>query len=85
MTFDAATLEAIRNAARVVIDHTAYQAIRADASDVAEFVAHEVIDLVEWCSPTPDLHTPVAKLVLDSATYPAGVRLAVCSYFNLPY
>jgi hypothetical protein len=85
MTFDIETLKRIQFAARTVIEHAAYQTTRAEAEDNAEFIAHEVIDLTEWCSPSPDLCVPVAKLVLDSVTYPAGVRLAVCSYFNLPY
>ena len=85
MTFDAATLEAIRTAAALVVEHAAYQAAKVDAGDNPEFIAGEIIDLVEWCSPGPDLHTPVAKLVLDAGDWPQGVRLPVCRHFNLPY
>ena len=85
MTFDAATMESIKASAKLVLEHSQYQAKRADATDIPEYLALEIIDLVEWCSDNPDLHSPVAKLVLDSGTFPQGVRLPVCRHFNLPY
>lgn len=85
MTFDVETVRKIQSAAKLVLEHTNYQATRANASDVPEFVAGEILDLVEWVSPSPETQANVAKLVLDNGNFPQGVRLPVCRHFNLPY
>lgn len=75
----------IRQAIDVVISQVKIQAKKNDALDIPEFIASEIIDLVEYCSPEIAMQQAVAKAVLDSGDWPNGTDAPVKKHFNLPY
>jgi hypothetical protein len=85
MTFTVAEIESIKQAAQAVIDITTYEAAKIDCLDNPEYLASEIIALVEWTSTKVEHNNAVAKLVLDSYNWPMGVSLPVKEQFNMPY
>jgi hypothetical protein len=75
----------IRQAIDVVISQVKEQAKKNDAMDIPEFIASEIIDLVEWCTPEAEMQVAVAKAVLDQGDWPQGTDIPVKRHFSLPY
>jgi hypothetical protein len=78
-------LEQIKVAATSVIDIVLYEAAKVDATDNPEYLASEIIALVEWSSRAIAHNGAVAQLVLNSYPWPNGVGVEVKAQFNLPY
>jgi hypothetical protein len=85
MTFTVADIAAIQKACQSVIDVTIHEASINDCLDNPEYLASEIVALVEWCSMSIAHNGAVAKLVLDSYPWPMGVSVEVKAQFNLPY
>ena len=83
--FTSEQLELIEQTAKLVSNHTVYQATRVEALDNKAFCAYEIIDLVEQCSASIDFQSAIAKLVLESYAWPQGTEYHVKLYFGLPY
>jgi len=78
-------LEQIKKAAQSVIDMTVYNATRFDCMDNPDYLASEIIALVEWTSAHIEHNSAVARMALDSYPWPNGVSVEVKAQFNLPY
>ena len=85
MVFNVADIQSIKHAAETVISQATYQATRFDCLDNPEYLACEIIALVEWCSASINHNGAIAKLVLESYPWPQGVAIEVKAQFNLPY
>jgi hypothetical protein len=70
---------------QTVVEHTLYQASQVDALDNPEYLACEIIDLSQWCSPNLDWPQHIANKVLSSYNWPLGVYYPVKQFFGLAY
>ena len=64
-----------------------FNADKADARDIPEFISYEVIDLIEIKVP-PKIQKQASILVLEnlpSSHKPTGVEKLVRKHFDLPY
>jgi len=84
-TFTSEQVKGIKESAQRVTDLVLDSAKRIEALDCPQYLAVEIMALVEWCSPTIDQQSAVAKTVLDSYAWPCGVAYNVKAHFNLPY
>jgi len=70
---------------RKVIYHTIQDAKNKDCLDNPYHCAVEIIDLIEWLSPTVGDQKKIANLVLRGYNWQEGTGIEVRKYFNLLY
>ena len=78
-------IEELRKIVDSVISMTCYNADREDARDIPEFIAYEIIDLIE-IKTQYDLQKDIASIVLHKmpAEYiPSGTSNYIKRHFNL--
>lgn len=75
----------IKQAIQGIVNQVEIQAKKNDASDIGEFLASEIIDLVEYMSPEVEMQGAIAKAVLDAKDWPKETFLPVKKHFNLPF
>ena len=75
----------IKEAIKAIIGQVHIQAKKNEAEDIGEFIASEIIDLVEYMSPEVDMQTAIAKAVLDTEKWPQETYKPVRKHFSLPY
>lgn len=78
-------LEIAANVAERVHDMAMYNAKRCDADDIAEYIASEIIDLVEWMSPDASLNRYIGSKIVDIYQFPKGTIVLIKQYFDLAY
>lgn len=61
-----------------------FQVCHNEAQDVPEYIASELIDIIEWMSPYPELSPMIAKKFLEVNDY-SGISKEIKKYFNLAY
>lgn len=50
--------------AKSVIDLAKYNAEKESAMEIDEFIAHEIVDLAEWCCPNAEMKDYVIRKIL---------------------
>lgn len=83
--YTASEVAQIQKSAQSVIDITIHEASIIDCLDNPEYLASEIIALVEWTSASISHNGAVASMVLNSYPWPMGVSVEVKNQFNLPY
>jgi len=77
-------LQAIRQAVATVISMTTYNANKEQLLDCPDYLAYEIIDLTEICSPDVSVQRHVASKVLQHG-WAQGTARIVKNYFELAY
>lgn len=76
--------EQIEEIAAQIIDMAYHNANKNDGIDIAEYMAYEIIDLIERNAPYK-LYRNIANKTLHLTSLPKGANGMIKGYFNLPY
>ena len=75
--------ELVNSLAKAVYGMACYNGDKEDAKDIAEFMAYEVIDLIEIKSPNAEVAKSVASEVITNYQLSKEATDIVRKYFNL--
>lgn len=87
MTLTPEQVQEIKQGVEKVVSHVKQNVKKADAEDIPEMVATEIVGLCEWLSKNKELNGVLASAVLKAGGWDMDPKVAmpVRKYFSLTY
>lgn len=78
-------VQQVKQGVEAIVKGTLERAKKNEADDVAEYLALQLIDRIEWSTQDHELQKPIASAVLKAHKWPMGVEGSLKKYFSLAY